>query len=93
MMTPSLMKNQGWKGYLVFCILNFAFIPIIWVFYPETSGRRLEQIDAIFYKTSPIVGGTQWAKKGKFEADGLESAIEEQEKTVQMTRVEQLEDI
>ncbi|CAK7204197.1 hypothetical protein SEUCBS139899_006951 [Sporothrix eucalyptigena] len=75
MVTPSLMGNEGWKGYLVFTVLNFAFIPFIYVFYPETTGRRLEQIDAVFYNTSPIVCGTEWSKKGKFEADALETAL------------------
>lgn len=77
MMTPSTMDSQGWKGYLIFTVFNFSFLPFIYFFYPETSGRRLEQIDAIFYKTSPIVAGTQWAKRGKFESDALESALAE----------------
>lgn len=76
MMTPSTMSSQGWKGYLIFTVFNFAFIPFIYFFYPETTGRRLEEIEAIFYRTSPIVAGTQWAKKGRFEADGLEHALE-----------------
>ncbi|KAF3761862.1 general substrate transporter [Cryphonectria parasitica EP155] len=75
MMTPSTMSSQGWKGYLIFTVFNFAFIPFIYLFYPETSGRRLEQIDAIFYKTRPIVARTQWAKRGRFESDALESAL------------------
>lgn len=75
MMTPSTMSSQGWKGYLIFTIFNFSFIPFIWLFYPETSGRRLEQIDAIFFRTGAIVGGTEWAKRGKFESDALESAL------------------
>ena len=82
------MSTQGWKGYLVFCILNFAFVPAIYFFYPETSGRRLEQIDAIFYKTSPIVAGTQWAKKGKYESDSLEAALGEHEKNADLKHVE-----
>ncbi|TPX12387.1 uncharacterized protein E0L32_006799 [Thyridium curvatum] len=80
MMTPSTMSSQGWKGYLIFTVFNFAFIPFIYLFYPETTGRRLEQIDAIFYKTGAIVAGTQWAKKGHFESDALESALAEQTK-------------
>ncbi|EPE04636.1 sugar transporter [Ophiostoma piceae UAMH 11346] len=80
MMTPSMMENQGWKGYLIFTVFNFAFIPAIYLFFPETTGRRLEQIDAIFYKTSPIVSGTQWAKRGKFESDFLENALAEHTK-------------
>lgn len=45
------MLNQiGWKTYLVFAILNGAFFPIIYFFYPETAGRSLEEIDLIFAK-------------------------------------------
>lgn len=33
-----------------FAILNALFIPIIYFFYPETSGRSLEEIDLIFAK-------------------------------------------
>lgn len=77
MMTPSMMGSLGWKGYMVFCIFNFAFLPVIYFYYPETSGRRLEEIDAIFYKTSPIVAGTKWAKRGHFEAHELEVALRE----------------
>ncbi|KAL1866135.1 hypothetical protein Plec18167_009134 [Paecilomyces lecythidis] len=80
MLTPSTMSSQGWKGYIIFTIFNFAFVPIIYFFYPETTGRRLEQIDAIFYKTDPIVALTKWSKKGHFESDALESALAEQTK-------------
>jgi hypothetical protein len=77
MMTPSTMGNLGWKGYLIFTVLNFSFLPFIYLFYPETSGRRLEEIDAIFYKTGPIVAGTQWAKRGNFESGELEAALDD----------------
>jgi len=30
--------------------MNASFIPFIWLFYPETSGRSLEGIDIIFAK-------------------------------------------
>ncbi|KAJ5159988.1 uncharacterized protein N7482_006992 [Penicillium canariense] len=76
MMTPSVMSQQGWKGYLIFTVFNFCFIPFIYLFYPETTGRRLEEIDAIFYKTGPIVAGTEWARKGKFETDHLDRMVD-----------------
>lgn len=75
MMTPSVMSEQGWKGYLIFTVFNFCFIPFVYFFYPETTGRRLEEIDAIFYKTSPIVAGTEWAKKGMFETTHLDEMV------------------
>jgi hypothetical protein len=69
------MGNLGWKGYLLFMVCNFAFAIIVYVFYPETTGRRLEEIDAIFYRTSPIVCGTKWTKKGHFETEDIDRAI------------------
>ena len=94
MMTPSTMGNLGWKGYLIFTVFNFAFVPIIYLFYPETSGRRLEEIDAIFYKTSPIVARTKWVEKGRFETTDLEGALDGggSEKKMGTEVVERLED-
>lgn len=76
MMTPSTMSSQGWKGYLIFTVFNFSFIPFIYFFYPETRGRRLEEIEAIFYRTGAVVSGTRGAKKGRFESEGLEQTLE-----------------
>lgn len=33
-----------------FAVLNAIFLPILYFFYPETSGRSLEEIDIIFAK-------------------------------------------
>jgi hypothetical protein len=93
MMTPSTMSSQGWKGYLIFTIFNFTFIPFIYFFYPETSGRRLEEIEAIFYKTNAIVKGTKWAKRGNFESDGLESALDNALNVDMKVDVKQMENI
>jgi hypothetical protein len=76
MMTPSVMGDLGWKGYLIFTIFNAAFVPVIYFFYPETTGRRLEEIDAIFYKTSAIVAFTEWSKKGHFESDHFDNLVQ-----------------
>lgn len=50
MITPVLINSIGWGTYLFFGVLNAIFIPIIYFFYPETSGRSLEEIDLIFAK-------------------------------------------
>lgn len=50
MATPPLLTSISWGTFLLFGCLNFAFIPLIWVFYPETAGRTLEEIDVIFAK-------------------------------------------
>lgn len=33
---------------MIFFALNLFFAVIIWLFYPETSGRTLEELDAIY---------------------------------------------
>jgi len=50
MITPIMVSNIGWATYLVFALCNFGFLPIVWIFYPETSRRSLEEIDLIFAK-------------------------------------------
>lgn len=50
MITPVLISSIGWGTYLLFAALNALFLPVIYFFYPETSGRSLEEIDLIFAK-------------------------------------------
>lgn len=50
MITPVMVDHIGWGTYLFFAAWNAIFIPFIWFFYPETSGRSLEEIDLIFAK-------------------------------------------
>ncbi|KAK9413392.1 putative Major facilitator superfamily (MFS) profile domain-containing protein [Seiridium unicorne] len=50
MITPVLIDSIGWGTYLFFAALNAIFLPILYFYYPETSGRSLEEIDIIFAK-------------------------------------------
>ncbi|KAA8649322.1 hypothetical protein EYZ11_011634 [Aspergillus tanneri] len=50
MVTPIMVRNIKWGTYLFFAVINALFIPVIYIFYPETSGRSLEEIDLIFAK-------------------------------------------
>ncbi|KAI9751631.1 MAG: Ubiquitin-conjugating enzyme E2 H [Chaenotheca gracillima] len=46
--TPVSIANIRWKTYMIFFVLNMAFAVIVFLFYPETSGRTLEEIDFLF---------------------------------------------
>lgn len=48
MATPPLLDSINWGTFLLFGALNLCFIPIIFIWYPETAGRTLEEIDVIF---------------------------------------------
>ncbi|KAL8805676.1 MAG: hypothetical protein Q9182_001820 [Xanthomendoza sp. 2 TL-2023] len=50
MITPILIDHIQWGTYLFFAILNACFLPVIYIWYPETKQRSLEEIDIIFAK-------------------------------------------
>ncbi|OAV91416.1 hypothetical protein PTTG_05678 [Puccinia triticina 1-1 BBBD Race 1] len=45
---PLATEKIGWKTYLIFMALNISFVPIMFIFYPETKGKSLEEIDLMF---------------------------------------------
>lgn len=50
MITPVMIDNIKWGTYLFFAVVNACFLPFIYIFYPETKMRSLEEIDLIFAK-------------------------------------------
>lgn len=40
-----------------------TFVPIVYFFYPETAGRSLEEIDAIFTESKSIFDTVQVARR------------------------------
>ena len=46
--TPPAIHNIGYKTYIIFAILNAFWVPIIYLFFPETKGLELEAVDHIF---------------------------------------------
>lgn len=48
MITPPAFASIKYKTYIIFAVLNMAFIPVIWAFFPETKRRSLEEMDLIF---------------------------------------------
>ncbi|CAK4030376.1 Myo-inositol transporter 1 [Lecanosticta acicola] len=64
MITPTLIGNLQWKGYLIFMALNFAFIPLVYFCYPETSNLTLEEVDFLFTKGGNT-GLKSWTRKSQ----------------------------
>ncbi|OAQ72604.1 sugar transporter STL1 [Pochonia chlamydosporia 170] len=46
--TSVSIKSLGYQTYVYFCVFNFAFLLMIYFFYPETRNLSLEQIDKLF---------------------------------------------
>lgn len=46
--TPIGIQNLRWRFYLIWVFFNVFSIPTIYLLYPETANRRLEDIDTVF---------------------------------------------
>lgn len=46
--TPQAIRSLGYRLYLIWALLNAIFVPITWLFYPETARRSLEDMDEVF---------------------------------------------
>ncbi|EXJ89880.1 hypothetical protein A1O3_02947 [Capronia epimyces CBS 606.96] len=45
---PTAIKNIEWRFFLIFIILNVLSAIIIWIWFPDTKGKSLEEIAALF---------------------------------------------
>ncbi|KAL8926584.1 MAG: hypothetical protein Q9208_002911 [Pyrenodesmia sp. 3 TL-2023] len=46
--TPIAIDNLQYKLYIIWAVLNASFVPITWLWYPETARRSLEDMDEVF---------------------------------------------
>lgn len=57
MITPICFANIGAYTYAIFAGINSIIVPAVYIFYPETAGRSLEDIDVVFENSNPM---TPW---------------------------------
>lgn len=53
--TPPAIANIGWRTYIIFAVLNATWVPIIYLFFPETKGLELEDVDRLFGGEGSII--------------------------------------
>jgi hypothetical protein len=46
--TPIAIEHIAWRFFLIFIICDAIFIVVVYLVYPETVGRTLEEIAALF---------------------------------------------
>ncbi|KAF1816930.1 MFS transporter [Eremomyces bilateralis CBS 781.70] len=46
--TPLALEVISWRFFLIFLIANAIFVVILYLFYPETKGKTLEEMSALF---------------------------------------------
>lgn len=53
--TPVGIASIGWRFYIIWTVFNASFVPIVYLFYPETAGRTLEDVDRFFQENQDIL--------------------------------------
>jgi sugar porter (SP) family MFS transporter len=82
--TPIGFASISWRYYIVYaCISAFACVCFL-VFYPETRGRTLEEIDEIFVQSRTIFDPVRIAKEMPFQTDILATAVDPEKGKVEM---------
>ncbi|CAK7232214.1 hypothetical protein SCUCBS95973_008185 [Sporothrix curviconia] len=88
LVNPIMFAQLESRTYFLFAGLNLIWMPIVYLFYPETADRSLESIDALFSTSSPF----NWNMEKAYREHGdvlaehpitdasLESTSQEQEK-------------
>ncbi|KAL5602168.1 hypothetical protein FOBRF1_009701 [Fusarium oxysporum] len=53
--TPIGIQNLGWRFWIVWTVTNALFLPVIYFLYPETSNRKLEDMDDYFRENPSVM--------------------------------------
>ncbi|KAK1141063.1 hypothetical protein N8T08_009636 [Aspergillus melleus] len=88
--TPIAFANIGWKTFVIFAVLNAAFFPMVYFFYPETKGLELEDLPLLFAKGG-FTGGVFSSKGGRTVLPGQHAQERNVEKKVEEEQVQQVE--
>jgi hypothetical protein len=70
MITPIGLKTLNYKFYIIWVVTNLSFMIVVYVFYPETSRKSLEEIDLLFLKESEKGTEKELEKEAKTQMEG-----------------------
>ncbi|CAG7951566.1 unnamed protein product [Penicillium olsonii] len=83
MITPVAFENIKYKTYIIFAVINAFIFPFVYFFFPETRYRSLEEMDAIFKKSTNVFNAVtisikepyRYDKHGELKPEYLEEAM------------------
>lgn len=67
LVNPIMFGTLENRTYFLFAGLNLLWIPTVFLFYPETAGRSLESIEALFSTSSPFTWVMEQAYRNQGE--------------------------
>lgn len=63
MVTPTAIAQIGYQYYIVYAVISLIIPPSVYLFYPETKNRSLEEVDQIFRESTSIRAAVRASKK------------------------------
>ncbi|CCG84196.1 protein of unknown function [Taphrina deformans PYCC 5710] len=61
--TPIAIEKIGYRYFIVFAVVGLIMVPTMYIFFPETTGRTLEQMDEVFAESKTIFDPPRVAKR------------------------------
>lgn len=71
--TPVAFHALGWRFFIIFAGLNVVMMCVVYLLFPETAGRSLEEVDQIFLSSKSIWDSVSAANR-------LPQAVSEEER-------------
>lgn len=65
--TPIGFSTIGYKYYIIYASINLFSVIVFYLFYPETKGRTLEEIDEIFTQSTNVFEPVKLARSLPFQ--------------------------
>lgn len=78
---PYLISAIGWWVFIFFAALNFVQLIPVYLFYVETAGRHLEDLDILFASDSALAYKAEKEFTEKKRALGFTATMEESQGT------------
>jgi hypothetical protein len=89
--SPTAFRTIGYKYYFVYGSVSTVLLISVYLFYPETRGRTLEEIDDVFIQSNNLFDAPRIAKNMPFMGDALANTARTFEAKQEAQHVEQVE--
>lgn len=62
MISPTAIAQIGYQYYIVYAVISLTIPPAVYLFYPETMNRSLEDVDQLFHDAPTILSAVKMSR-------------------------------
>ena len=71
MISPTAIAQIGYQYYIVYAVISLTIPPAVYLFYPETMNRSLEDVDQLFHDAPTILSTVKMSRRTPVGENGL----------------------